>query len=208
MGIMAEKGSSIAAIPLSEVLQRNYPAAEGDLRRLGIAMDNHRPAAGRSQWHWYLQSAADPQPSTDRIHNNLLLDAAIKMYDTGVDWLELTLYIAWGPSLPNLIVNAAVEVACWCPHDHNAVFVLILNAAQQMLVVGRAGVASRRLLSRPAAITVARTSSPSASSMTAPDGGCLTNRARAGNGGCGHDGVLLRASGACGIRVHRLGPSA
>ena len=32
------------------------------------------------------------------------------------DWLELTLDVGW---CPDLTVNAAVEMACWCSPDHN-----------------------------------------------------------------------------------------
>jgi hypothetical protein len=48
----------------------------------------------------------------------ILVDTTIMLYDTRDDWLELTLGIAW-MAPPKLTVNAAVEVACWCPQDHN-----------------------------------------------------------------------------------------
>jgi hypothetical protein len=48
----------------------------------------------------------------------LLVDTTITLYGTRDDWLELTLDIAWIKP-PKLTVNAAVEVACWCPRDHN-----------------------------------------------------------------------------------------
>jgi hypothetical protein len=38
------------------------------------------------------------------------------LFDQGSDWLELTLDVAWHPELT---VNAAVEVGCWCSPDHN-----------------------------------------------------------------------------------------
>lgn len=108
----------MAQVPLSEAIPREYLAAEQALRRLGVELDRNRPAGDSDGWHWYPASTTDPLPSTDRIHY-LLLDTSIIVYNTGVDWLELTLYVAWGTTLPNLIANAAVEVACWCAQNHN-----------------------------------------------------------------------------------------
>lgn len=48
----------------------------------------------------------------------LIADVTITTYTTGVDWLEFTLDISWAAPR-TLVVNAAVEVACWCPQDHN-----------------------------------------------------------------------------------------
>jgi hypothetical protein len=45
-----------------------------------------------------------------------VLDTTITLADLDSDWLELTLDIAWRPELT---VNAAVEVGCWCRPDHN-----------------------------------------------------------------------------------------
>jgi hypothetical protein len=109
--------ASVEDVPLAEVLRQDYVAAEGAIRRLGIELDSHRPPGDDGGWHWYPRSAQEPRPSTEGIHH-LLFDAAIKVYDTGSDSLELTLCVAWGMSLPNLIVTAAVEVACWCSHHH------------------------------------------------------------------------------------------
>jgi hypothetical protein len=68
-------------------------------------------------WHWYPEHRKPPQ-SWDGGLYLLLADTTITLFDTRDDWLELTLDIAWtAPS--KLTVNAAVEVACWCPQDHN-----------------------------------------------------------------------------------------
>jgi hypothetical protein len=115
---MAGPVPSMADVPLSEVLQPEYSDTEGALRRSGIDLDSHRPAGDSGGWHWFPRSTVEPQSSTDRIHY-VLLDGSIMVYDNGVDWLELTLCVAWGTSLPDLIVSAAVEVACWCPQNHN-----------------------------------------------------------------------------------------
>lgn len=47
-----------------------------------------------------------------------MLSATVSLVNTGEDWLELSLLVAFDtPSL--LEVAAAVEVACWCRDDHN-----------------------------------------------------------------------------------------
>ena len=57
-------------------------------------------------------------PSSGQRTYLLLVDTTITLYESRDDWLELTLDIAW-LAPPRLTVNAAVEVACWCPQDHN-----------------------------------------------------------------------------------------
>src|SRR5215469_5320621 len=108
---------SLAHVPLGEVLPDDYADAEGELRKLAEALESHPSAAGRWAWHWYPEHREPPQ-SSDREHYLLLTDTTTTLYNTRDDWLELTLDIAWiAPS--KLTVNAAVEVACWCPQDHN-----------------------------------------------------------------------------------------
>ena len=46
----------------------------------------------------------------------LIVDTTITLMSASADWLELALDLAWRPELT---VTAAVEVACWCPQDHN-----------------------------------------------------------------------------------------
>ena len=43
------------------------------------------------------------------------------MFNSGVDWLELDIDIAWEPELA---VTASAHVACWCPDNHNTHYVL------------------------------------------------------------------------------------
>lgn len=108
--------SSLAQVPLGDVLPRGYLGAEVELRTLASELDRHPAAAGRSAWHWYPDHAEPPQsPQTGRI---LLVDVAITFYSTGDDWLELALDVAWAEP-PRLAVSASVEVACWCPRNHN-----------------------------------------------------------------------------------------
>jgi hypothetical protein len=108
---------SLAHVPLSEVLPHEYLGAEGELRGLAAALDSHPSAAGRSAWHWYPERREPPQ-SLGGGGFLLLVATAITVYNTGDDWLELTLDIGW-LAPPLLTVSAAVEVACWCPQDHN-----------------------------------------------------------------------------------------
>ncbi|HEY0530254.1 MAG TPA: hypothetical protein VGD29_01500, partial [Actinoplanes sp.] len=46
----------------------------------------------------------------------LIFDTRITLFDQSFDSLELTMDVACHPDLS---VNAAVEVACWCAKDHN-----------------------------------------------------------------------------------------
>jgi hypothetical protein len=114
---MVGPAPSLAHVSLCEVLPDEYASGEGELRRLADELDSHPSAAGRLAWHWYPEHKA-PSQSSDRGQYLLLVDTTITLYDTRDDWLELTLDIAWLAS-PGLTVNAAVEVACWCPQDHN-----------------------------------------------------------------------------------------
>src|SRR4051812_2889792 len=80
-----------------------------------ITLDVHPAAAGRVQWHWYPEHNAGPSTSAEGNYL-LILDATITLFNRGADWLELTLDVAWRPELT---VNAAVEVGCWCSPNHN-----------------------------------------------------------------------------------------
>jgi hypothetical protein len=114
---MVGPAPSLAHVPLGEVLPPDYLGVEGELRRLANELDRHPSAADQSAWHWYPDRREPPQAS-DRGAYLLLVDTTITLYDTRDDWLELALDIAW-LAPPKLTVNAAVEVACWCPQDHN-----------------------------------------------------------------------------------------
>ncbi|MEV4132152.1 hypothetical protein AB0J72_08295 [Dactylosporangium sp. NPDC049742] len=109
---MAGPGKSIVEVPLLEVLPRDCAAAVGEIRRLAGELDTH--AAGRVAWHWF------PEHSRPAGHGDVLLDASITLFNADADWLALTLDLAWSP---DLTVNAAVEVACWCRPDHNTHYV-------------------------------------------------------------------------------------
>jgi hypothetical protein len=107
--------NSINQVPLSDVLPRDHAAAAGQLSRLAHKLEAHPMAAERIQWHWYPEHNTKPAMPTGRGYH-LLVDTTITLFNQGHDWLELTLDVAWRPELT---VNAAVEVACWCPTDHN-----------------------------------------------------------------------------------------
>ncbi|NYF56519.1 hypothetical protein [Micromonospora purpureochromogenes] len=78
------------------------------------------PSAGtpdvQPAWESYTHEDALPRPAAGV--QLLVLSATVSVVDTGQDWLELSLQVAFDtPSL--LEVAAAVEVACWCTNDHN-----------------------------------------------------------------------------------------
>jgi hypothetical protein len=114
---MAGPAASIAHVPLREALPRDYAAAEDELRRLAHELERHPVAAGRIAWHWYPERTEPSQASEPGTYL-LLVDTTVTLYDTGDDWLELSLDVAWlAPA--ELTVSAAVEVACWCLENHN-----------------------------------------------------------------------------------------
>ncbi|MBU2665218.1 hypothetical protein KOI35_17075 [Actinoplanes bogorensis] len=107
--------SSLAQVPLSDVLPSSCVDAEPELRRLAGDLESHPAAAGRIRWHWYPEHKTPP--GTSRAGVCLIVcDAAITVFDQDHDSLELTLTVGW---CPELTVSAAVEVACWCSSDHN-----------------------------------------------------------------------------------------
>jgi len=108
----------MARVPLQQVLPHEYLDAEGELRRYADEFDSHPVATDRGTWHWYPEHRTRPAHIPGQTFYLLIVDTTITLYDTRDDWLELTLDIAWRtPSM--LTVNAAVEVACWCPQNHN-----------------------------------------------------------------------------------------
>ncbi|SNY53808.1 hypothetical protein [Paractinoplanes atraurantiacus] len=106
---MAGPVSSIAYVPLHEVLPPGFARAEGRLREIGSKLERHH-SADRVSWHWY----PEPLDASQRI----LVRVTITLYNTRDDWLELTLYLA-GREDGHLVVESAVEVACWCEENHN-----------------------------------------------------------------------------------------
>jgi hypothetical protein len=113
---MVGSAGSIARVPLRDVLPGDYAAAEDRLRSLAVPLEIHGSAAGRIVWHWYPDHVEPPPAELPQREYRMLLDAVITLMSTGYDWLDLTLDLAWTPELS---VNAAVEVACWCQPDHN-----------------------------------------------------------------------------------------
>jgi|GEM_PF-5889897 len=101
----------MARVPLRDVLPPEYVSAEEDLRSLAAELDGRRSAV----WHWYPDRT---EPYSVGGGYVLLVDVTIPLHTSRYDWLELTLDISWRPA-PTLTVNAAVEVACWCPQNHN-----------------------------------------------------------------------------------------
>lgn len=106
---------SIGHVPLADVLPSDYVAVMGELQRVAGALDLHPAAVDRIGWWWYPEHRKRPPVATDGVYV-LLFDTTIALFNSGHDWLELTLDVAW---CSGLTVNAAVEVACWCSQDHN-----------------------------------------------------------------------------------------
>ncbi|MFF5084967.1 hypothetical protein ACFY36_48670 [Actinoplanes sp. NPDC000266] len=107
---MAGPVSSIAYVPLHEVLPPGFGRAEGRLRELAGKLERHH-SADRVSWHWY--------PDHLDAFLGTLVRITITLYNTRDDWLELALSVTGGEG-GHLAVEAAVEVACWCDDDHNA----------------------------------------------------------------------------------------
>ncbi|MBL7259433.1 hypothetical protein [Paractinoplanes lichenicola] len=101
---MAGPVTSIAEVPLEEL------RLPGELRGPAERLESYQV-----QWHWYPEHAEPPASPPDRVCM-LVFDGTISLFSTGVDWLELALHVAWEPELA---VHASVEVACWCPQNHN-----------------------------------------------------------------------------------------
>lgn len=68
-----------------------------------------------SSWTWYEE---DKTPDTGRQPLHLILGAVVVGHQGGGDWTEFALDV-WRGVEPLRVVTAAVEVACWCPEDHN-----------------------------------------------------------------------------------------
>jgi len=114
---MVGPASTIESVPLREVLPSVLASATDEVRRLAVRLEAHCPNRARVAWHWYPAHRQTPPSPSPRTYL-LLVDTTITLYTTSDDWLELTLDIAWR-SGPVLTVNAAVEVACWCPTNRN-----------------------------------------------------------------------------------------
>ncbi|MEU8820651.1 hypothetical protein [Actinoplanes sp. NPDC048796] len=113
---MAGPVSSIAYVPLHEVLPPGFAGAEGRLRELAGRLERHH-SADRVSWHWYPDHVEPPEVLAEGLRRDLV-GITITLYNTRDDWLELALYLAWRPG-PRLTVEASVEVACWCAENHN-----------------------------------------------------------------------------------------
>jgi hypothetical protein len=89
------------------------------IRRVAAAVDALRPADDPPEWEWFRKHAACPDPMPEGITPLILTTVvAVVHEETGVDWLELELDVAWlRAGVPGAL--AAVSVACWCDIDHN-----------------------------------------------------------------------------------------
>lgn len=106
---------SVDHVPLADVLPSDYLSAMDELQRLAGALDLHPAAVDRIGWSWYPEHRKRPPAGTGGAYV-ILFDTTIALFNSGHDWLELTLDVAWRSGLT---VNAAVEVACCCSQDHH-----------------------------------------------------------------------------------------
>jgi hypothetical protein len=91
---MAGPVPSIDQVPLRDVLPPWLRTAEQDLRRSAHKLDRHPSAVDRIAWHWYPEHT-EAASTFDEGNYLLLADTTITLLNTGDDWLELTLDIAW-----------------------------------------------------------------------------------------------------------------
>lgn len=113
---MAGPAEGIDDVPLGEALPGHDTTTLEALRLRLRELESHQRAAGRCEW-WWFPSAPAPGPAGTALSYSLLT-LTIALARDHADWLELSLDL--GRSEPEgLLLTASVEVACWCPRDHN-----------------------------------------------------------------------------------------
>ncbi|MEU8134402.1 hypothetical protein [Streptodolium elevatio] len=116
---MGMERGTIDDVPLAALFP-GAPTHDLDhVRRVAAAVDTLRLAAEPPEWEWFRDHAACPDPLPEGITPLVLTTTVALVHEeTGVDWLELELDVAWiRPG--GLAALAAVSVACWCDIDHN-----------------------------------------------------------------------------------------
>jgi len=88
---------------------------------MGSELDALHSGEVRGGWNWFPEHA-EPPPSDSSASQSVLIENIVSIYESPMDWLNVTLVVAWS-SPPDLLVNASVEVACWCSRDHGAHYV-------------------------------------------------------------------------------------
>ncbi|NUU25134.1 MAG: hypothetical protein HOV68_27065, partial [Streptomycetaceae bacterium] len=113
-----ERGT-IDDVPLAALFPGAAAHELEHIRRVAAAVDALRPPGAAASWEWFRDHAVCPDPMPGHI-TPLVLSTSVALLadETGVDWLDLELDVAW--VAPGVIgALAAVSVACWCDIDHN-----------------------------------------------------------------------------------------
>jgi hypothetical protein len=120
--VVVRKVATLAEVPVDELLVWRLNDAERHrLAELGRRLDA-------------LRSASDPNGGTfddsqgPHATSQKPFGTALGWYDNHSDWLELAVDV-WPDSETGPVVTATVEVACFCPNDHNVHEVVHLDRA-------------------------------------------------------------------------------
>ncbi|GHG04073.1 hypothetical protein ACFFSH_40505 [Streptomyces filamentosus] len=101
-------------VPLAALFPFLTPADVDSLNQTASTVDAARAGRTTADWEWVLEHAAfaDSQPGTP-----IVLGLVVIEHAAGGDQLEFLLQVVrTGPG--QLVVDAAVNVACWCETDH------------------------------------------------------------------------------------------
>lgn len=118
---MIESADRLADVPLTRLLPGLGERSRAQLCRKADRLDLARPRGDvlADRWLWNPDSAEVSE------HGNKLeilvfgTSVTVMLAVTGVDWLELSLDVCRTAEPPVAVVSAAVEVACFCPVNHN-----------------------------------------------------------------------------------------
>lgn len=101
----------ITDVPLTDLLPLLSHADTARMADAAALLDDLPESLTRSPWSWLLLDEDAPQRP--------ILETILTLHSTGTDWLEIWLDIE-PASVPDMLaVYTAIEVACWCPTDHN-----------------------------------------------------------------------------------------
>jgi hypothetical protein len=101
----------IADVPLTDLLSFLSGTDAARMADAATLLDELPEPITRSPWSWLLPEEDAPQRP--------VLETILTLQSTGTDWLEIWLDIE-PSSVPDMLaIYTAIEVACWCPTDHN-----------------------------------------------------------------------------------------
>jgi hypothetical protein len=116
------KVATLAEVPVDELLGWRLNDVEKQrLAELGRRLDDLRSASDPNGWTY--DDSQGPHPTGQQPFGT-----ALGWYDNHLDWLELAVDV-WPDSEAGPVVAATVEIACFCPNDHNVHEVVHLERA-------------------------------------------------------------------------------